>query len=277
MKERVTITLEKNVLDDIDKYVDGNYIKNRSHAIELLVQKSLGLKKLRKALITCGGERKAGFLKNKTTALMEMHDKRILEFTLEMLKKYGIEEVMITLNKSFAKDCKEFFGDGKKYGMAIHYIIEEHPLGTAGAIKQAKEFLTETFVLCNDDNLINLNILEMYKFHNENNATGTLALTTVNDPHEYGVVLVNGNKIYAFIEKPDKDNYPSNIISSGFGIFEPNILELIPDGFSNLWEDAYPKLIKEESLIAFPFPGQWFDVSKKEGFKKAKEKWKGIV
>jgi NDP-sugar pyrophosphorylase family protein len=277
MKERITITIDQDLLGNIDFYVDGNKIKNRSHAVELLVQKGLGLKKLRKAIILCGGkEVKSGFLKNKRTAFVEVNKKRLLEYTLELLKKNGVEEVMIILSKE-AKECEETFKDGKKYGLNIKYLYESHPMGTAGALKLAKDFITEAFILCNDDNLINLGITDMYQFHNDHNAIATIALTTAPNPHEYGVALVNGNKIYTFIEKPTKDNCPSNLINSGFCIFEPTILNYIPDGFAKLEEDVFPKIISQDKLLGYPFAGQWFDVSKKDGYKKARERWKGII
>ena len=81
-----------------------------------------------------------------------------------------------------------------------------------------------------------------------------------------------------FVEKPKKDQSPSNLINSGFYIMEPEVIEMIPKGkFCLLEKDIFPQLAREGKLRGFPFSGQWFDTGSFERLDRAKKLWKGII
>ena len=107
-------------------------------------------------------------------------------------------------------------------------------------------------------------------------ALATIALTTVDDPSQYGVARLEGSRIVEFVEKPKKENAPSNLINAGFYIIEPEVLDMIPDGYSMIEKDVFPKLAKLGRLRGFPFSGQWYDVGTMERLKMAEKDWKGI-
>ena len=115
----------------------------------------------------------------------------------------------------------------------------------------------------------------MYMFHKDNKAIGTIALTTVEDPSRYGVVVLRGNKITSFIEKPNKGESPSNLINAGLYILEPEIIKYIPAGYAMLETDVFPKLAQEGKLFGYAFGGQWFDAGTPERYEKAIKEWKG--
>jgi NDP-sugar pyrophosphorylase family protein len=101
-------------------------------------------------------------------------------------------------------------------------------------------------------------------------------LTTVDDPSKFGVALMNGNKIITFIEKPPKDSAPSKLINSGVFKIEPEILKYVPEGFSLMEQDVFPKLAKNDNLIGYIFSGQWFKIKTQEDMEKARKEWQGI-
>ncbi len=195
---------------------------------------------------------------------------------LDLFKKYGITEIVISLGYKGEK-IKEYFGNGKRFGLNIVYVEETEPLGTAGPLNLAREYLTDTFVMCNADELKNIDLNEMYLFHKENGSMGTLALTTVADPSQYGVAKLMGSKILEFIEKPAQGTAPSNLISEGLYILEPAFLNHIPKGTSSIERDVFPKIANEGKLFGFPFSGQWFDTGTLERYEDAMQKWKDIV
>ena len=162
----------------------------------------------------------------------------------------------------------DYFGDGSKFGVSIKYIEEDEPLGTAGPLKMAKHLLNETFIVSNGDELKDINIEEMYALHKQNNALITIALTTVSDPSKYGVARLSGSKILEFIEKPKKEDAPSNLINSGFYIIEPEVIEMIPKGFAMLEKEIFPRLAKEGRLVGYPFSGYWSDIGTIEKYDK---------
>jgi mannose-1-phosphate guanylyltransferase len=278
MKERVTLTIEAEILDSVDKRVDGLKIKNRSHAVELLLMKALDKNRPRKALILAGGKgtRLYPITKEIPKPLVPLHDKPIMQHTIELFKKYGIDEIIISIGYKGDK-IKEYFGNGKRFGVSITYIEETEPLGTAGPLNLARPYLTDTFVMCNADELKNIDLNEMYIFHKEIGAAATIALTTVADPSQYGVAKLTGNKILEFIEKPPQGTAPSNLINAGLYILEPEVLNYVQKGASSIERSVFPFIAKDTKLFGFPFSGQWFDTGTLARYEEAMEKWEDIA
>lgn len=277
MKERITITLDSELIQQIDKRVDGNIIKNRSQQIELLLTKSLGTYRPEKAVILVGGKgtRLRPLTLNMPKCMMNVRGKTIAEHLFDLLKKYGTRDVILCVGYMKEK-VKEHYGDGSKFGVNITYVEEDEPLGTAGPLKLAKKHLKDSFIVTNGDELKNINIPRMFRLHKRKNALATIALTTVMDPTNYGVAKLSGSRILEFVEKPKADEAPSNLINAGFYLLEPEVIDMIPDGFSMLEKDVFPKLAKQGRLRGFPFEGQWFDIGNMERYELAKKKWTGI-
>jgi len=277
MKERITITLDQELIEQIDKRIDGDTIKNRSQQIERILSKSLGTYKPEKAIILVGGKgTRLRPLTNKTPkCMLEIQGKTVTEHLFDLFKKYGIRDMILSVG--YLKDkIKEYYGDGSKFGVNIEYIEEDTPLGTAGPLKLAKNMLKDSFIVTNGDELKNINIPRMFRLHKRKDALATIALTTVNDPTQYGVAKVSGSRILKFIEKPKLEEAPSNLINAGFYILEPKVIDMIPDGFSMLEKDVFPKLADKGLVRGFPFAGQWFDMGTPERYKIANKLWGGI-
>jgi len=278
MKERVTLTIEQTILESVDKQVDGFKIKNRSHAVELLLMKAMDQSRPKIAFILAGGKgtRLRPITNEIPKPMVPLHDKPILQHALDLFKKYGITEIVISLGYKGEK-IKEYFGNGTRFGVNITYVEETEPLGTAGPLNIARQYLTDTFVMCNADELKNVDLNEMYLFHKENGAMATLALTTVSDPSQYGVAKLMGSKILEFIEKPAAGTAPSNLINAGLYILEPAVLDIVPKGTSSIERDVFPKIATDGKLFGFPFSGQWFDTGTLERYEEAMAKWTDIV
>src|SRR3989344_4956353 len=157
MKERITITLDKNLINQIDKRIDGLDIKNRSQEIEILLAESLGANIPSKAVLLVGGRgtRLRPLTDKIPKALLEVQGKVITAHIFDLLKKYGIRDVILCVG--YLKDkIKDYFGDGSKVGINITYVEEDEPLGTAGPLKLAKKYLKESFIVSNGDELKNI-------------------------------------------------------------------------------------------------------------------------
>jgi len=278
MKERITLTLDSEILLKVDDRIDKIKIKNRSHAVELLLVQSLGNHMPQTALILAGGPgtRMRPITHEIPKPLLPVHDRPVLEHNMDLFKKYGIKNIILAIGYKGEK-IKEAFGNGKKFGVNITYVEESKPMGTAGPLRLAKEFLAEPFYACNADELKNIDLADMYLFHKENKATATIALTTVDDPSAYGVVRLKGNRIIEFVDKPKKEQAPSKLINSGLYIIEPEVIKQIPEGFAMLEKDIFPKLARQGKLFGYPFSGQWFDTGTMERYEKAIKEWKDIV
>jgi len=276
MKERVTLTIEKEILTKVDQTVNSTDVKNRSHAIELLLVKAFGDHKPSKAIILAGGQ--GNRMKPMTNfipkPMMRIHDKPLLEHNINLVKKHGVKDIIISIGYK-GEQIKEYFGDGKQFGVNITYIEETSPLGTAGPLNLLKDKIKDTFLLMNGDELKEIDLEDMFTFHRKNKGIATIALTTVEDPSIYGVAVMNGQKIMTFIEKPRRENAPSKLINAGLYLLEPEVFKMVPEGFAMMEQDIFPRLASQEKLIGYVFSGQWFDTGTPEKFEKAEQEWKG--
>lgn len=230
-----------------------------------------------KAVILAGGQgtRLRPLTLNIPKALVDIQGKTMTEHLFDLFKRHGITEVVMTVG--YLKDkIKNYYGDGSKFGMNISYVDEDIPLGTAGALRKIKHLLTEPFIVTNGDELKDIDIDNMLRLHRKERGHGTIALTKVDDPSKYGVARLEGNKILEFVEKPKKEEAPSKLINSGFYILEPEIIDIIPEGFAMFEKDIFPFLAREGKLTGFPFDGQWFDTGNYERLDNARKNWKGL-
>jgi NDP-sugar pyrophosphorylase family protein len=271
MKERVTLTIEREILQKIDSRINSVDIKNRSHAIELLLTKALGENKPQQAIILAGGK----FDQKLPSAMQRVQNKPLLEHNIELLKKYGIKDIVISIGAK-GEIIKEYFGDGKELGVNISYIEENEPLGTAGPLYKLKGKIESTFVLLNADELKNIDLEDLFEFHRSNKSTATMALTTIADPTKYGVAVMNGHRIMTFIEKPTKEHAPSKLINAGLYILEPEVIKMVPEGYAMLEQDILPRLAGQDKLLGYVFGGQWFDTSSQQKIVEAERDWSGI-
>ncbi len=232
---------------------------------------------IRQAVILCGGAgtRLRPLTLNKQKALLPIQGKPILEYLVELFRKYEVKEIYFAIGY-LGEQVKEYFGDGSEFGIKAYYIEEPAPLGTAGCLGLIKEALKEPFFMSNGDELKDINLKDMQMFHKENDAAATIALVEVEDPSSYGVARMEGDKIVEFVEKPKKEEAPSRLINSGLYIINPEVVSTIPDGFAMMEKDVFPRLASENKLYGFKFKGQWFDTGTFERMEKAEKEWKGL-
>ncbi|GAE87947.1 sugar phosphate nucleotidyltransferase [Acetivibrio straminisolvens] len=206
--------------------------------------------------------------------------KPLLERNIERLKSYGIDEIVLsTCYKPHKID--KYFEDGEKFGAKINYITEEEPLGTAGAIKNAEKFLSDTFLVFNADILSDIDIADMIRFHKEKGAMATIAVTRVDNPSAYGVIEHDDDSfITAFKEKPKPHESKSNLINAGVYIFEREILNHIPGGRAvSIERETYPLLLEKGFKMAvYDKCSYWLDLGTPGKYLKVhKDILKGLV
>jgi NDP-sugar pyrophosphorylase family protein len=156
-------------------------------------------------------------------------------------------------------------GDGKKFGANILYAFEEQPAGTAGAVKNVSEFLDDTFVVASGDVLADVDIKKLFDYHKKKKATATMALTTVENPTEYGIVgLDDDNRIIKFKEKPKEEEIFSKLINAGIYILEPEILNYIPENqMFDFSKNVFPALLDAgQPIYGAPISGLWMDIGR---------------
>ena len=272
---RLTITLKKEILKQLDEYIDGSRIRNRSHAIEYVLAKHFA-PRVRKALILAGGkgQRMRPFTYEMPKAMIPVNGRPVLEHIIENLRRYDVREIIISIGHQ-GKKIKDYFGTGEKFGVKISYLEQgKSENGTAAPILQAKKELgDQPFIVYYGDVLANIDIDDLMDFHLSHSGVATAALTSVNQSSNWGVVRMQGSRIYSFLEKPLSRKDLSHVINAGVYVFEPEMFEHLKNA-TRLEKDVFPKLVSDRKLFGYLFAGQWFDVGNPDNYERAVKEWK---
>ncbi|HEV3154029.1 MAG TPA: NDP-sugar synthase [Candidatus Baltobacteraceae bacterium] len=188
--------------------------------------------------------------------------------TLERLYDAGIREVILPAGY-MPQAITEYFGDGSRLGMNITYVIEDEPLGTAGALKNVEQYIHGPFFVLNGDILTSLDLQAMIAYHEQKGGLGALHLIKVEDPSAFGCVVHDADgRISKFVEKPPKGQEPTNEINAGTYLLEPQVLKMIPPGRNvSIERETFPKLLNEgHALYAYTTADYWIDLGRPEHY-----------
>ncbi|MHB0912520.1 MAG: nucleotidyltransferase family protein [Armatimonadota bacterium] len=179
--------------------------------------------------------------------LVPIINKPVMEHIVELLARNGFTQIMVNLYYH-GDQIKEYFGDGSKWGVKIQYSEEDRLWGDAGSVKKCEKFFDRTFLVVGGDDLADIDLKRLVKQHKEHKAICTIALSLVDDPAEYGIVLINERgKITRFLEKPKGEVIFSNMANTGVYLFEPEIFELIPKGTTyGFGNNVFPLLLEQK-------------------------------
>ena len=191
-----------------------------------------------------------------------------LERTLVRLREAGIDDVILPAGY-LPEAITEHFGDGSRLGLKIRYVIEATPLGTAGALKNVQQYITGSFFVLNGDVLTSLDLRAMLAFHQKKGGIGTLHLIRVQDPSAFGCVVHDAaGRVSTFVEKPKREEAPTNEINAGTYLLEPEILDMIPaDRVVSIERETFPLAIASgRPLYAFTTDDYWIDLGRPEAY-----------
>lgn len=217
-----------------------------------------------KAVIMAGGEgsRLRPLTIRRPKPMVPVVDRPAIVHIMELLKRHGITEVVITL-QYLASVVQEYLGDGSSMGMKIHYTVEESPLGTAGSIRLGEEHLTETFMVISGDALTDFDLGDAIAFHKQKKATASIILKRMPNPLEYGVVIIDDNgQVLQFQEKPSWGEVFSDTVNTGIYILEPDIFNYYEAGqVFDFSSQLFPMLLeKGDPMYGYVADGYWCDV-----------------
>jgi len=258
MKSRVTITLEESILQKIDDYIDGQTIRNRSHAIEFLLDQHFS-PQVTTAIILAGG---IDSTESDFRSLILMDNKPLIVHIVEHLQKFGISKVIIATNvwgHKLEELLPTFFDDSDN--IEFSFVYEETPLGTAGAVKKAAESIREeSFLVWSGDVYTTIDISDLLKFHLEQHALVSMGVKPRLSKASYDSVFIQGHTVVDFQKsKPEQE---VSLVNAGVYVFSRSALEFIPPTVPAMLEqDVFPQLAKSQKLVAFPFQGLWMEVS----------------
>ncbi len=151
--------------------------------------------------------------------MVPIMNKPLLERSMENLRRCGINDIVISTGY-MSQYIKDYFGDGRKFGLKIEYIYEDKPMGTGGVIKNTGHLYDGTFLVLNADILCNMDFRKLVRFHKTKAAAVTIAVTRDSNPSAYGVIEYNeSDYAVSFTEKPEAHLIKSDFINAGVYVF----------------------------------------------------------
>jgi mannose-1-phosphate guanylyltransferase len=201
--------------------------------------------------------------------LIPVFNQPLIARIIANLARHGVSRVVLAASAN-ERRIESYLGNGAQLGVELRYSYETEPLGSGLAVKQAAKDFDGAFFVCNGDIITDLDLSTMLARHREREATLSISLSAVEDPSAFGIVeLADKDRITRFVEKPARDEAPSNWANAGTWIFEPQVLELIPDEKmdGSLERLVFPSLIADGFVVqGFPSDAYWIDVGTSERY-----------
>ena len=197
----------------------------------------------------------------------------IINYLVELFLKSRVDDIKMNVQK---KHLEDFYKWKATYfpREKIEFIVEEKPTGTfTPLMKTEEDWFSEPIVVSNGDELKDIDLKEMIRWHFDQNSIATIGLVKVENPQAYGVARLEDNKIIEFVEKPK--NPPSQYINSGTYVLNPEIRNYYPQGaeFAMVETDLFPKLAKEGKLYGYKLSGRWMDTGTFQRWEEAINNW----
>ena len=227
-----------------------------------------------KAVLMAGGEgsRLRPLTSRRPKPLAPVAGIPVMEHIVNLLRTHGFGEIVATLHY-LADEIEAWFGDGSANGVTMHYVVEDTPLGTAGAVKMANDLLAgDTFLIISGDALTDVDLSALVRHHKEQKNDVTIALQRVTNPLEFGVVVTGEDgRIVRFLEKPSWGEVFSDTINTGIYVLEPGILDLMERGkIYDFSKDLFPRMLHEgKKLGGWVFDAYWTDIGNLEQYQQA--------
>lgn len=211
-----------------------------------------------RAVIMAGGKgtRLKPLTDNIPKPMVKIIDKPVMEHIINLLVSHDITEIAVTVGH-LSESIVDYFGNGHHLGAKLTYFVEDQPLGTAGSVKNTRDFVSDNFLVISGDAFTNIDITKAIRFHYAKDSIFTLIAQPHPKPDGLGILEIDyDSKITKFIEKP-ADAKPS-LINTGIYIINKRILDLIPDGFYDFGRQLLPDLVNK--VYAYVTYDYWSDI-----------------
>jgi mannose-1-phosphate guanylyltransferase/mannose-1-phosphate guanylyltransferase/phosphomannomutase len=205
-------------------------------------------------------------------------NKPVMEHILRLLARHGFTETIANLHW-FPDLIEGYFGDGSAQGVSLSYSREERLLGTSGGVRNAADFLGDSFLIISGDALTDIDLRAMRAFHESHDGIATLAMKRVEDTSQFGVAIVGSDgRIQGFQEKPDPAEALSDLANCGIYMFRKEIFDFFPapgtskaagpgdpDGFADWAMDVFPRLLEGDvPFYSHEIDAYWNDIGNLE-------------
>jgi len=222
-----------------------------------------------KAVILAAGEgqRLEPLTNRRPKPMVPIANQPLLEYVIEAVSDAGIDEVVLVVGYKRER-IQTYFGDGHRWGVDIEYAAQEKQLGTGHAVLQAEDRVADDFLVLNGDRIITADLVEQLVETRAETGDTVMGLTRADEPSEYGVVTLDGERVVGVTEKPRAAAAPSDIVNAGVYAFDQTVFDAIrgidpgPTGELAL-TSAIEALVDahDGTVRGVRYRGLWVDVS----------------
>lgn len=201
--------------------------------------------------------------------MLTVGSKPILETILDSFSRYGFRNFYFSVNYRSEK-IREYFKDGRQYGVNISYLNEKNRLGTAGALSLLPQDISEPIIVMNGDLLTNVNFERLLNYHLLAKADATMCVREYSLQIPYGVVETEGARIQNIQEKPTQNFF----VNAGIYVLSPSALQLIPQESYFDMPHLFQSLVKDDlKACSFPITDYWMDIGQPNDFDQANSEY----
>ena len=214
------------------------------------------------ALIGGKGTRLRPITQTVPKSMVPLRNKPYVQYMVDTLRAAGLDGAVFSMGY-LPEPIQYYFADKDLDGFSLDYVVEEQPLGTAGGIKNAEEYLDGgPFVATNGDVLTGIDLTEVIQAHLDSGVLATITLISVDDPTAYGLVEVDHRlRVKRFVEKPGSDEVHTSLVNAGIYVLEREVLNMIPKGREvSIEREIFPQLQSMGQLGAFVSSAYWRDI-----------------
>ena len=225
--------------------------------------------KLKAIILSAGeGSRMRPLTLTKPKTMLPVAGKPIIQYNIESLRDNGITDILLIVRYK-EEMVRNYFGDGSDFGVNIFYKTQKDFLGTANAISYGEDFIDDSIIVLNGDIILDDEIIhEIIKKYNYLTPDTLMLLTEVEDPSAFGVVEIENGNIKSIVEKPKREEAPSNLVNAGIYIFNKDIFdkirktEITERGEYEITDSVSLQIKDNKTVIGHKTSKDWIDVGR---------------
>lgn len=225
--------------------------------------------KLKAIILSAGeGSRMRPLTLTKPKTMLPVAGKPIIQYNIESLRDNGITDILLIVRYE-EEIVRNYFGDGSDFGVNISYKTQKDFLGTANAISYGEDFIDDSIIVLNGDIILDDEIIhEIIKKYNYLSPDTLMLLTEVEDPSAFGVVEIENGNIKNIVEKPKREEAPSNLVNAGIYIFNKDIFDKIREteiserGEYEITDSVSLQIEDNKTVIGHKTSKDWIDVGR---------------
>lgn len=193
----------------------------------------------------------------------------VMEWIVDQMRQAGIRHINVTTHYKPEK-VVEHFGDGRAFGVELHYVSEDRPLGTGGALSLIP-CESEPLLVVNGDILSRVDYQQMLDYHNDHHADMTVAVSQHQVEIPYGVIQCEGSIVRSLEEKPRL----TMLVNAGIYLLQPTVYEHVPSGERFNMTDLIQWLLEAgRTVVGFPIREYWLDIGQHADYGQAQNDMK---